>query len=62
MDSKKVQNNISELHQLTELACPELKGMYIEKEVFEEPQGESIKWMAKLEVKKIDDLSRNGLS
>ena len=47
---------------MTELACPELKGMYIEKEVFEEPQGESIKWMAKLEAKKIDDLSRNELN
>ena len=46
---------------MTELACPELKGMYIEKEVFEAQQGESIKWMAKLEAKKIDDLSRNGL-
>ena len=62
MDSKKVQNNISELHQLTELACPELKVMYIEKELYDEQQGESIKWMAKIEAKKIDDLSRNGLS
>ena len=47
---------------MTELACPELKEMCIEKELYDEQQSESIKWMAKLEAKKIDDLGRNGLS